>query len=134
FVQGLRARRTRSNQGETMKEIALSIAVALALSAGAQAQSARSLGAPVIAPESTAAKGEKDANSARLEISGKVQLDMITDFNRVDPQWHATLRPSTIPVTCPSDPGCGKDGETIFSIRQTSISFKGFIPTEAGML
>src|SRR5437660_1323053 len=117
-----------------MKEIALSIAVALALSAGAQAQSARSLGAPVIAPESTAAKGEKDANSARLEISGKVQLDMITDFNRVDPQWHATLRPSTIPVTCPSDPGCGKDGETIFSIRQTSISFKGFIPTEAGML
>jgi hypothetical protein len=117
-----------------MKEIALSIAVALALSAGAQAQSARSLGAPVIAPESTAAKGAKDANSARLEVSGKVQLDFITDFNRVDPDWNSTLRPSTIPVTCPGDPGCGKDGETIFSVRQTTVVFKGFIPTEAGEL
>src|SRR5256885_16153322 len=48
--------------------------------------------------------------------------------------WHATLRPSTIPVTCPGDPGCGKDGETVFSIRQTSLTIKGFVPTEIGML
>jgi hypothetical protein len=115
-----------------MKRIALCLVAALALSASAFAQSPRS--APVVAPDSQPAKAAADADKARLEISGKVQLDMITDFNRVDPQWHATLRPSTIPVTCPGDPGCGKDGETIFSIRQTSLSFKGFIPTEAGML
>jgi hypothetical protein len=115
-----------------MNRIALSLVLALALSAPAYSQSSGS--APVVAPDSQPAKAAADADKARLEINGKVQLDMILDFKRVDPQWHATLRPSTIPVTCPGDPGCGKDGETIFSIRQTSISFKGFIPTEAGML
>ena len=90
--------------------------------------------ARVVAPDSSAEKGAKESGEARLEISGKVMLDMILDFNRVDPAWHATLRPSTIPVTCPGDPGCGKDGETIFSIRQTSLSIKGFVPTSAGML
>jgi len=104
---------------------------ALALASGAaQAQAP----ARVVAPDSSAEKGAKDAGEARLEINGKVQMDMILDFNRVDPQWHATLRPSTIPVTCPGDPGCGKDGETIFSIRQTTLTFKGFVPTSAGML
>ena len=106
-------------------------AIAAALAGGARAQSA---GAPVIAPDSQPSKGAAEASQARLEVSGKVMLDMIYDFNRVDPQWHATLRPSTIPVNCPGDAGCGKDGETIFSIRQTSLTFKGFIPTEAGML
>jgi hypothetical protein len=90
--------------------------------------------ARVVAPDSAAAKGAADAGEARIEISGKAQLDMILDFNRVDPDWHATLRPSTIPVTCPGDPGCGKDGETVFSIRQTSLTIKGFVPTEAGLL
>lgn len=90
--------------------------------------------ARVVAPDSGAEKGAKESGEARIEISGKVMLDMILDFNRVDPTWHATLRPSTIPVTCPGDPGCGKDGETIFSIRQTSLTIKGFVPTAAGML
>ena len=119
-----------------MKQRLLFFAMALALSVGAHAQSPRF--APVVAPDSTAAKGAKDADSARLEISGKTQLDFIQDFNRVDPAWNATLRPSTIPVTCgvgaTSDPGCGKSGESIFSIRQTAISFKGFVPTELGEL
>jgi len=87
-----------------------------------------------VAPDSSAEKDAKDSGAARLEISGKVMLDMILDFNRVDPAWHATLRPSTIPVSCPGDPGCGKDGETIFSIRQTSLTIKGFVPTGAGLL
>ena len=89
-------------------------------------------GAPVVAPDSVAEKGAPDANKARLEISGKVQLDTIYDFKRMNPQWAATERPSQIPVTCPGDPGCGKDGSTIFSIRQTAIAFKGYIPTSAG--
>jgi hypothetical protein len=107
------------------------VLAALALAAGAaHAQS----GAPVIAPDSAAAQGTKDAGKARLEISGKVQLDMIYDFNRVDPTWNMTLRPSKIPVNCPGDAGCGKDGESILSVRQTSIAFKGFVPTELGEL
>ena len=61
-------------------------------------------------------------------------LDAIYDFKRVDPDWNATLRPSTIPVNCPGDAGCGKDGETIMSIRQSKIAFKGFVPTPKGEL
>lgn len=113
-----------------LKRKALFFAAAVAIGSAVQAQSA----APVLAPDSAAAKGAANADKARLEISGKVQLDFITDFNRVDPAWNSTLRPSTIPVTCPGDPGCGKDGETIFSVRQTSVAFKGFVPTEAGEL
>jgi hypothetical protein len=104
---------------------------ALAIAAGvAQAQS----GAPVVAPDTAASKGMKDADKARLEVSGKVQLDMIYDFKRVDPTWNMTLRPSKIPVNCPGDAGCGKDGESVLSVRQTAIAFKGFVPTELGEL
>jgi len=102
---------------------------ALAFAAGAaQAQ------APVVAPDTAGTKGMKDADKARLEVSGKVQLDMIYDFKRVDPSWNMTLRPSKIPVNCPGDAGCGKDGESILSVRQSSIAFKGFVPTELGQL
>lgn len=91
-------------------------------------------GAPVVAPGSAADEGAPNADKARLEIFGKVMLDAIYDFKRVDPAWNATLRPSKIPVNCPGDAGCGKDGETIFSVRQSSLGFKGFIPTKLGEL
>jgi hypothetical protein len=62
----------------------------------------------------------------------------IYDFNRMNPDWNATLRPSQIPVNCPggpgNDPGCGAEGETIFSVRQSAIDFKGYIPTSLGEL
>ena len=95
--------------------------------------------APVIAPQTAGDKPAPKDDAARMEVSGKVQLDLIQDFNKVDPKWNTTLRPSTIPINCPApgptfDPGCGKDGETIFSVRQTAISFKGFVPTQAGQL
>ena len=95
--------------------------------------------APVVAPTASGdAKAPKD-DAARIEISGKIQLDLIQDFKTVDPAWNTTLRPSKIPINCPGptgtpDPGCGKDGESIFSVRQTAVSIKGFIPTQAGQL
>ena len=105
--------------------------VALALAAGvAQAQAP----ARIIAPESAAEEGAKGAEQARIEVTGKIQTDFIYDFNRVNPDWNMTLRPSQIPINCPGDPGCGKDGETIFSVRQTQVQFKGFIPTKVGEL
>src|SRR6478752_277843 len=70
----------------------------------------------------------------QLDIYGFVQTDMIYDFNRMDPSWNATLRPSKIPVNCPGDAGCGHNGETILSVRQSSLGFKGFIPTSMGEL
>jgi hypothetical protein len=76
-------------------------------------------------------------DKARVDIYGFVQLDAIYDFNRMDPNWAATLRPSKIPVNCTGptyDPGCGEPGETTFSVRQTRIGFNGFVPTELGEL
>ena len=73
-------------------------------------------------------------DKARVEIYGFIQLDAIYDFNLMDPSWAATLRPSKIPVNCPGDPGCGEDGETTFSVRQTRLGFNGFVPTELGEL
>ncbi|HEX9184720.1 MAG TPA: DcaP family trimeric outer membrane transporter [Burkholderiales bacterium] len=112
-----------------MTRLPIAFAVAAAFAGSAFAQ-----GAPVVAPDTAAPKEMKDAGKARLEVSGKIQLDFIYDFNRVDPQWNSTLRPSTIPVNCPGDAGCGKNGESIFSVRQTSVAFKGFVPTELGEL
>jgi hypothetical protein len=37
-------------------------------------------------------------------------------------------------VNCPGDAGCGEDGETVFSVRQSRLGFNGFIPTELGEL
>jgi hypothetical protein len=88
-------------------------------------------GGPVVAPNQVPEKGVADTG-ARLEIYGFAQADFIQDFNRVDPKWNATLRPSKIPVNCPGDPGCGKDGETIFSVRQSRLGFQGYLPTQMG--
>jgi hypothetical protein len=70
----------------------------------------------------------------RLDLYGFAQLDAIYDVKRVDPNWKATLRPSKIPVDCPGDSGCGKDGETTLSVRQSRFGVKGFLPTPLGEL
>lgn len=70
----------------------------------------------------------------RLEVYGFVQLDAIHDFNRVDPNWSSTLRSSRIPVNCPGDRGCGNDGETVLSVRQSRFGVRGFFPTDLGEL
>ena len=54
----------------------------------------------------------KDHN---LELYGFAQLDAIQDFDRVNPDWDATLRPSRIP-TEKGQFGC--DGQSVFSVRQ----------------
>ena len=95
--------------------------------------------APVIAPNNTAPAGTANAGNARIELTGQVMFDAIYDFKRVDPDWTATLRPSKIPVYCPDngdprDAGCGEDGETIMSVRQSKFGLKGFFPTTLGEL
>lgn len=91
-------------------------------------------GGVVVAPNQVPEGGVADAGKARLEVYGFAQADFIYDFNRVDPDWNATLRPSKIPVNCPGDAGCGEDGETVFSVRQSRLGFKGFLPTSMGEL
>jgi hypothetical protein len=52
----------------------------------------------------------------KFEIYGFAQADYIQDFNRVDPDWDAALRPSKIPTTSGQ---FGDNGQSIFSVRQT---------------
>src|SRR5262245_43872997 len=74
------------------------------------------------------------SSGATLDVYGFVQADGIYDFDRVDPDWSATLRPSKIPVQCPGNPTCGNDGETTLSVRQTRFGVRGFVPTSVGDL
>jgi hypothetical protein len=51
-------------------------------------------------------------------IYGAAMLDYIQDFNRVDPNWTAALRPSKIPTTSGE---FGSDGQSILSVRQSKF-------------
>jgi hypothetical protein len=87
-------------------------------------------------PESLPQVGSDERNTPGpyLDVYGFIQEDSIYDIDRMDPSWNATERASKIPVTCPEDPGCGRDGETIMSVRQSRLGFKGYVPTAMGEL
>ncbi len=74
------------------------------------------------------------AEGASVSVNGHVQLDMIGDFDRVDPAWTGALRPTRIPVVCPGDAGCGPAGETTLSVRASRLNVVGSIPTKLGRL
>jgi hypothetical protein len=84
-----------------------------------------------VAAASTSAQA---AEESRVQVYGFAQMDAIYDFNTMNPAWNAALRPSKIPVNCPGDSGCGKDGETIFSVRQSRLGAKATFPTSKGDL
>jgi hypothetical protein len=101
--------------------------------AAASAPAPGQWGAPVTAPNTAAEAGTPGAEKARVEVYGQVMLDGIYDFKRMNPDFRATLRPSQIPIACPA-PGCGKEGEWVFSARQSSFGVRSFIPTAWGEL
>lgn len=114
-----------------MRTSAIAAAV-LAMSSGAFAAGH---GAPVVAPGSSGEAGAPNVGDARVEAYGQAMIDGIYDFNRMDPDWAATLRPSKIPTTCPGPAaGCGENGQFLFSIRQSSLGVRAFIPTSMGMV
>lgn len=88
---------------------------------------------PAIPPPSSGAVVEvtesKEDSEGTFNIYGFVWTDYIQDFNRVDPDWNASLRPSKIPTI---DGLYGEDGETIFSVRQTRLGVKAMHPTDFG--
>src|SRR6185503_254997 len=81
----------------------------------------QSLGLPSEAPATQAAPSPKTPGDNNLELYGFVQTDAIQDFNRVNPDWEATLRPSRIPTTKGE---FGSDGQTNFSVRQSRLGAK----------
>jgi DcaP outer membrane protein len=77
------------------------------------------------------ASAQETTAKASYEIYGFAQLDYIQDFNRVDPTWDATLRPTRIPTV---DGQFGSDGQAIFSVRQSRLGVKGSFPAGKEML
>src|SRR5678815_3988604 len=72
----------------------------------------------------TAAQADK---KFEFTIYGFAQADFIYDFNRVHPDWEATLRPSQIPTDNHPDI-FGSNGQSVFSARQSRFGVKGDIP------
>jgi hypothetical protein len=60
-----------------------------------------------------------------FEIYGFAQADYIQDFDRVNPNWEDTLRPSRIPTT---EGLYGGDGQAIISVRQSRFGVRGSVP------
>ena len=82
------------------------------------------------------ARAQTDAAPAekpkpRMEIYGFVQLDMIQDFNVVNPDWADTLRPSKLPSF---EGEYGQNGHFSADVKQTRFGVKGWVPTGWGEL
>ena len=61
-----------------------------------------------------------------VEVYGFVQADYIQDFNRVNPAWEDTLRPSRIPT---QDGQFGADGQANISAKQSRLGVMMNFPT-----
>ena len=66
-----------------------------------QDESARSAPSTPAVSAPPAAAAAPDESKGRLEVCGFTQADAICDWDRMDPDWTATLRPSKIPSTVP---------------------------------
>jgi hypothetical protein len=94
-----------------------------------------SLDPPVVAPNEKPELKVGGPEKPRVELYGQAQVDAIYDTKKMDPTWSAAFRPSKIPVNCPpvgTDAGCGTDGLTTLSVRQSKFGVKGFLPTAEG--
>jgi hypothetical protein len=77
----------------------------------------------------TTAHAALDRSKPDFEVYGFAQADYIQDFQRVDPNWAATLRASKIPTT---EGYYGADGQALISPRQSRLGAQGNIMTAQG--
>src|SRR5688572_30184024 len=66
-----------------------------------------------------------------MEIYGFAMMDAGYDFKQVHPDWFDTMRPTKLPSFKNE---FGADGNTYFSVRQSRLGVKGFLPTKYGEL
>jgi hypothetical protein len=71
------------------------------------------------------ASSQEVVRKPTFEVYGFAQVDFIQDFERVRPDWNATLRPTRIPTV---EGLYGANGESIFSARQARLGVRGSIP------
>lgn len=62
-----------------------------------------------------------------FEVYGFAQVDYIQDFNRVNPAWEDTLRPSRIPAT---EGEFGSDGQASLSGKQSRLGVQASLPVD----
>ncbi len=74
---------------------------------------------------------QKDEGIKIFEIYGLVMTDMGYNFSQINPDYFDVVRPSQLPAYKNQ---YGTDGNTYFSIRQSSFGVKGFFPTPLGEL
>jgi hypothetical protein len=79
---------------------------------------------PAVVESNPEANTLPQANT-RFEIYGFAQADYIQDFNRVDPAWSDTLRPSKIPTV---DGLFGSNGQSLISVKQSRFGVQGSEP------
>ena len=79
------------------------------------------MNALVFAAIAMASAQSANAQEVTWEIYGAAQADLVQDFNRVDPNWDDTLRPSKIPTT---EGVFGDDGQSIISARQSRFGLQ----------
>jgi hypothetical protein len=79
------------------------------------------LGVPNALPTPVPPPPRKAKGDHNLELYGFIQFDAIQDFDRVNPNWEATLRPSRIATTKGQ---FGSDGQSLFSGRQSRLGVK----------
>jgi hypothetical protein len=123
-----------AEEREALREQRVRVDDALRELQDARAQAARAVPEGAGVPTGALPGVAAEKPGPRIEVYGFAHTDAIYDFDRVDPDWNATLRPSKIPVDCPDDAGCGNDGETVVSVRQSRLGFRGFFPTDLGEL
>jgi hypothetical protein len=64
-----------------------------------------------------------------FEIYGFAQTDMGYNFMQIHPDWYDVMRPSKLPAYKNQ---YGTDGNFFFSVRQSRLGFKSWIPTKWG--
>jgi hypothetical protein len=74
-------------------------------------------------------RAQDSANQKSLEIYGSVITDLGYNFDQINPAWYDALRLTKLPT---SKNEFGTDGNTYFSIRQTSLGVKGYMSTPLG--
>ena len=69
---------------------------------------------------------QQQGDTARFEIYGFAQTDMIYDFKQVDPLWFDVLRPTKLPAF---DQQFGRDHNFWGSVRQSRFGVRTSVPT-----
>jgi hypothetical protein len=83
------------------------------------------LAASALAP----ACSEAQSSTSSFEVYGFAQVDYVQDFQRVNPAWDDTLRPSRIPTT---DGLYGDDGQAVLGIRQSRLGVQATLANVSG--